>query len=106
MPELPDVEALRAMFEKHALAHTIKEVAVRDAKALKDTTAQELSNEAEGNSFSEVLRHGKMLFGRIAVGPCLVFHFGMTGRLVIRRTDDDLPAHARLVFVFENYSRL
>ncbi len=38
MPELPDVEALRAMFEKHALARTIEEVVVREAKALQDAT--------------------------------------------------------------------
>ncbi|MFO7757261.1 MAG: DNA-formamidopyrimidine glycosylase family protein [Roseovarius sp.] len=106
MPELPDVEALRAMFEKHALARTIEEVVVREAKALQDATAQKLSEEAVGNHFSEVLRHGKMLFARIGDGPFLVFHFGMTGRLIITRADDDLPAHARLVFEFHNGGRL
>src|SRR6056297_1039405 len=33
-------------------------------------------------------------------------HFGMTGRLVVNRAGDDLPAHARLIFEFKNGGRL
>jgi formamidopyrimidine-DNA glycosylase len=106
MPELPEVEAQRAMLERHALTRPVQKVDVREAEALRDTTAQTLSDKAEGKSFSEVCRHGKMLFARIGEGPALVFHFGMTGRLVIAKADDDLPDHARIVLRFENGDRL
>lgn len=106
MPELPEVEALCAFFEQDALGREIEKVDVRDNDALHEASARKLSDEVEGRAFSEACRHGKMIFARLGDGPFLVFHFGMTGRIVIAEAGDDLPDHARVVFCFANGDRL
>ncbi|MGH2526476.1 MAG: DNA-formamidopyrimidine glycosylase family protein, partial [Actinomycetota bacterium] len=42
MPELPDVEAFRRRFARHAVGRTISEVVVTDAGILRNATADEL----------------------------------------------------------------
>jgi formamidopyrimidine-DNA glycosylase len=106
MPELPEVEALRDMVEHHALGRMLHTIDVRDTGALHQTSARNLRETAEGRSFCKVCRHGKILIARIEDGPFLIFHFGMTGRLVILEADEDLPDHTRVVFGFGYGDRL
>lgn len=97
MPELPDVEAFRAVLDSCAGGRTVQRVEVRDAGVLHGVSAARFRREVEGCRFTESQRHGKWLLARTD-GPTLLLHFGMTGQLVCRRPDESLHPHDRVTF--------
>jgi formamidopyrimidine-DNA glycosylase len=97
MPELPDVEGFRKVFESCAKGRVIRHVDVRDAGVLHEVSAGRLREALEGRRFTRADRHGKWLLARTG-GPTVVLHFGMTGLLVCARPDDATHSHDRVVF--------
>jgi formamidopyrimidine-DNA glycosylase len=81
MPELPDVEAYRRFFFRHAAGHEVRRVVVTDPVIVRNTTADALDTTLRGHRFEEPERHGKWLLCWTD-GPALLLHFGMTGDLV------------------------
>ncbi|MFI7275078.1 Fpg/Nei family DNA glycosylase [Streptomyces sp. NPDC049879] len=81
MPELPDVEAFRRVLDACGTGHRVVRVEVADAGVLRDVSTARLRRGLEGRRFRAAERRGKWLLGRTD-GPTVLFHFGMTGRLV------------------------
>ncbi|MFC9910532.1 Fpg/Nei family DNA glycosylase [Streptomyces sp. NPDC059862] len=98
MPELPDVEAFRKVFESCALRRVVRRVDVRDAGVLHRVSARGLRDALEGRRFTGLERHGKWLLARTGGGHTLMLHFGMTGRLVCGHPDDAAEPHDRVLF--------
>ncbi|MBU6533929.1 Fpg/Nei family DNA glycosylase [Streptomyces sp. NPDC057245] len=105
MPELPDVEGFRAVFESCATGRTVRHVEVRDTGVLHGVSARGLHDALEGRRFTGAQRHGKWLLARTG-GPTLLLHFGMTGRLLCCRPDDPLHPHDRVLFTLSRGHRL
>lgn len=105
MPELPDVEGFRRVLADCAQGRTIEQVTVRDAGVLHGVSAGRLSRLLEGRRFTEPERHGKWLLAHTG-GPCLQFHFGMTGRLVCAEADEEPHAHDRVLFTLAGSRQL
>ncbi|MDJ1131921.1 Fpg/Nei family DNA glycosylase [Streptomyces iconiensis] len=105
MPELPDVEGFRRVLADCAQGRTIKRVDVRDTGVLHEVSAQRFRRDLEGRRFTEPERRGKWLLARTG-GPTVLLHFGMTGRLVCARADEDLHAHDRVLFTLGNERQL
>lgn len=106
MPELPEVESYRRRFDAQAIGRTVGAVEITDAGVLRGSSPEDLTCAAEGRAFSEVRRHGKILFARLGDGPWLILHFGMTGDLVLVAPDEESPEHARVIFTFRDGGRL
>ena len=87
MPELPDVEGFRTVFESCATGRTVRHVEVRDTGVLHGVSVRGLCDALEGRRFTGSQRHGKWLLARTG-GPTLLLHFGMTVRLLCCRPDD------------------
>lgn len=100
MPELPDVEYLKDIFQKTSLYKIIKGVEVKGEKILEGTTPKRFTSWLEGESFSNVLRHGKYLFARISEKGWMVMHFGMTGDLAYRDASEKVPEYTKIIFRF------
>ena len=81
MPELPDVEAYRRFFSRHAAGHEVRRVVVPDPVIVRNTTADVLDTALSGHRLEDPERHGKWLLCWTD-GPALLLHFGMTGDLV------------------------
>jgi formamidopyrimidine-DNA glycosylase len=81
VPELPDVEAYRRFFSKHADGHVVRRVVVPDSAIVRNATVDGLDRALRGRRFGESERHGKWLLCWTD-GPVLLLHFGMTGDLV------------------------
>jgi formamidopyrimidine-DNA glycosylase len=81
VPELPDVEGFRRLLEGHVVGERITAVEVRDPGALRGRSSEVFVQQLEGRRVCEAERRGKWLLASIG-GPTLLFHFGMTGRLV------------------------
>jgi formamidopyrimidine-DNA glycosylase len=106
MPELPEVEGFRKVFESCATGRTVRRVEVRDAGVLHGVSARGLADALDGRRFAEPERRGKWLLARTDDGPTLVVHFGMTGRLVCADAEDAVERHDRVVFGLDSGHQL
>lgn len=97
MPELPEVEASRAVLEAHCAGEKI-ETAITveggggpregefDSIVFDDgeATAPSIAKALEGKRLVEIRRRGKQLWLVLSSPPHLLAHFGMTGAFVVR----------------------
>ena len=102
MPELPDVEAFREVLDRCARGRRIARVTVRDAGVLHGVSAAGLRSAVTGRRFAAPERRGKWLLAPTD-GPTVVFHFGMTGRLVCAADGEPGHPHDRVVFALDGH---
>lgn len=87
MPELPEVEAYRALAERTALHRTIHGLHTPDAWYLKGGAGpRQFVAALRDRQFVAARRIGKVLFLDVDGGPTLGVRFGMTGRLIVDGT--------------------
>jgi formamidopyrimidine-DNA glycosylase len=98
VPELPDVEAYRRFFDRHATGRTVSRVE-SDPTVVRNTTPAALHRALAGRTFAEPGRHGKWLIAWTD-GPALLLHFGMTGELIWSGDEPERHRHDRLTLVF------
>ncbi|MGE5291297.1 MAG: Fpg/Nei family DNA glycosylase [Micromonosporaceae bacterium] len=101
MPELPDVEAFRALFAANAAGHRVTGVDVADAGVLRKVTPRQLSEALRGRVLSEPARRGKWLIVPTD-GPVLLLHFGMTGSLEWSSEGEPRHRHDRVIFITDH----
>jgi formamidopyrimidine-DNA glycosylase len=81
VPELPDIEGFRRILQDHVVGSRIERVQVCDPGVVRERSSADFVRQLEGRRFGQPERRGKWLLARTE-GPTLLFHFGMTGRLV------------------------
>ena len=95
MPELPEVETVRAGLAQHLVGARVKNVRIFDQRSLKKNFAGAagFTQEAIGAQLLTVVRRGKFLWLPVSKTRALVGHLGMSGhtcansRLRARRTN-------------------
>lgn len=114
MPELPEVEVVRAGLEPAVTGAVIASVDVRDERALTRHTGGAAHFEAEltGRRISSAVRRGKFLWMPVSDTEAIVTHLGMSGQMLLRvpgapeerheriRIELEPPAHGPLSVVF------
>jgi len=99
VPELPDVAVLGTTLER-ACDRRIVDCTITTAKILSGTSKKGLRDLLIGKRLHGVVRRGKhVVVGLKGRERHLVFHFGMTGSLVV---DEEPGSHARLSCRFED----
>lgn len=106
MPELPDVEILKRLFDRHALGQVIQQVIVKDARILSGVDQYRFVDEIAGRRFEQTRRHGKHLFAKLQNDGWLAMHFGMSGGLSFFETPAEEPPYTRVRFDFTNGKHL
>ncbi|CAM2852632.1 bifunctional DNA-formamidopyrimidine glycosylase/DNA-(apurinic or apyrimidinic site) lyase [Actinomyces slackii] len=88
MPELPEVESVRAGLARHVVGRTVAGVEVLDARPLRRQVggAQAFTRELEGRAITAAVRRGKFLWLALDDGRALSAHLGMSGQLLVRGT--------------------
>ncbi len=82
MPELPEVETVRRDLKARVLNKKIREFVILNSKTLK-SPAKESLKILTGNSFSDILRRGKLLIFKLKrEDKYLLIHLKMTGQLI------------------------
>ncbi|HEV8421483.1 MAG TPA: DNA-formamidopyrimidine glycosylase family protein [Actinomycetota bacterium] len=104
MPELPDVEAYRRFFRRHAVGRKIETVSA-DPTIIRNTTPRVLRRALQGRTFEDPDRLGKWLICPTD-GPTLLLHFGMTGDLIWSGEEPERHRHDRLILGFEGGDEL
>lgn len=89
MPELPEVETVRAGLAQHLVGANVKSVEIFDARSLKRNVAgvQAFVHELTGSRLQAVARRGKFLWLPIGESRALVGHLGMSGQILVRTPD-------------------
>ncbi len=100
MPELPDVQVMKEVFDRCALNSRIDDLEVVNAKVLRGVDEKKLKESLRGKTFVESVRRGKYILAGLDTGQALVFHFGMTGYFHQRNGEPD--KYRCISFVFEN----
>lgn len=100
MPELPDVEGFRRDLAGRLTGRRVRHLAVRDAGALRNTTARALDRDLSGHRFTAPRRHGKWLI-LPTDGPALIVHSGMTGQPYYAAAGAAEKGHERLIITLD-----
>lgn len=81
MPELPEVETIKTGLEKHFLGKTIAKITHSD-KNLRHALPKNIVNILQEAKIKQFYRRAKVLFIHLDNGYSLIFHLGMTGKIV------------------------
>jgi formamidopyrimidine-DNA glycosylase len=91
VPELPEVETVRARLEPVLVGRRLERVAIADPRVTRPVDPNEVAAELEGEVVEAVDRRGKYLVVRFRSGRVLLIHLRMTGTLQHGR--DGSPEH-------------
>ncbi|HEU0249026.1 MAG TPA: bifunctional DNA-formamidopyrimidine glycosylase/DNA-(apurinic or apyrimidinic site) lyase [Gaiellaceae bacterium] len=101
MPELPEVETIRAQLAPRLEGRTIARVEILDPRLTRPYDLFEVMEELEGDLVIAVERRGKYLLLRLESGLALLVHLRMTGGFGFTPT-----SHERAVLELDDGSRL
>jgi formamidopyrimidine-DNA glycosylase len=99
MPELPEVETVRAGLAQHLVGAKVLDIEVLDARSLKKnfTGVQGFLDELVGSTIHSVVRRGKFLWFPLSANRAMVGHLGMSGQILVRTPDYSPDGQTRVV---------
>jgi formamidopyrimidine-DNA glycosylase len=106
MPELPEVETVRANTEMTCSGRTVLSVKVIDDAVVEGCSAKELASFCGNRTVIGARRHGKQMFIELDRGGFVTVHLGMTGDLVFKAKKGKPGKHDRVLFNFKDGSQL
>ena len=114
MPELPEVEVVRAGLARHVAGRTVTGVEVFDPRPLRrqDGGVRAFVDQLTGRTVTAVVRRGKFLWLPLDDGRALSAHLGMSGQLLVRGTspaaasDRDPAIRSAAAFLVDPDTRL
>jgi formamidopyrimidine-DNA glycosylase len=100
MPELPEVETVRASLARDLVGKKVKSVSVTNGRLVRrHKSAKDFRAMIEGHSIRNAQRLGKNLVFALENGTHLVIHLGMSGQLLrAKGPKDPKPKHTHVVF--------
>ncbi len=93
MPELPEVETVRAQLAPVLAGRTLRSVEILDERLTRPFDPQEVAARLDGQRVGAVDRRGKYVIVRFESGLVLVVHLRMTGSFLVA-PHGELPADA------------
>src|SRR5437868_9741089 len=104
MPELPEVETVRARIAPVLEGRRFERVEIHDPRLVRPYEPAEVAAELEGERVAAVERRGKYLIVRFDSGRALLIHLRMTGSLGYPGNGLDVDPHRRAVVRLDNGS--
>ncbi len=107
MPELPEVEVVRAGLAPAVTGSIFRSVQVLDPRSLKrhDARRGDFVGLLEGASVLEIKRRGKFLWMPLDSGDALVVHLGMSGQVLMQPHEFPGESHLRFRVAFADLGR-
>jgi formamidopyrimidine-DNA glycosylase len=104
VPELPEVEVVRAGLEPAVSGALIASVDVRDARALTrhSGTPEHFEAELTGRRIDSAVRRGKFLWMPVGADEAIVTHLGMSGQMLLRVPGAPEERHERIRIELEH----
>jgi formamidopyrimidine-DNA glycosylase len=105
VPELPEVETIRAGLEPLLVGQTFEHVEIEDARLTRPHDPLAVAAELVGETVAALERRGKYLVVRFESGRVLLIHLRMTGSLLLVRDGNAAAdAYRRAVIRLDNDS--
>ena len=106
MPELPEVETVRAGLERHVVGRTVAAAQVLHPRAVRRDPAGPAGFAAAlaGRTLKRAERRGKYLWLALDDDEALLAHLGMSGQLLVGDPDRPMSPHVRIRFTFTDGS--
>jgi len=106
VPELPEVETVRAGLANHLVGALVKNIDVHDSRSLKRNFSgpDGFVNELTGARLQGVIRRGKFLWLPITATRAVVCHLGMSGQVLVRSKDFGEDKLTRVSVSLEKHS--
>jgi formamidopyrimidine-DNA glycosylase len=101
LPELPEVETVRAGLAEWVSGRTIAQVEVRHPRAIRRHVGGDFPARLSGQRLGPARRRGKYLWLPLSeLDECLLGHLGMSGQLLVRppSAPDEKHLHVRISF--------
>jgi formamidopyrimidine-DNA glycosylase len=108
LPELPEVETVRAGLAKSLTAGTITAVKIHDPRSLKRhlSGAGDFTKKLVGSTVLDVVRRGKFLWMPLSAdSTALVGHLGMSGQMLVRSPEFPEDKLNRVTVQFETKNK-
>lgn len=104
MPELPEVEVVRAGLQEHVVGRSIAAVDVLHPRAVRRHVpgAQDFSARLQGTTIDAARRRGKYLWLELSDGSALLGHLGMSGQLLVQPQGSADEKHLRVRVRFDD----
>ncbi|GAA1240637.1 bifunctional DNA-formamidopyrimidine glycosylase/DNA-(apurinic or apyrimidinic site) lyase [Prauserella halophila] len=98
MPELPEVEVVRAGLERHVAGRVITSVDVLHPRAIRRHVpgAEDFAGRLTGMKIAAARRRGKYLWLDLADGEAMLAHLGMSGQLLVQPASAPDEKHLRV----------
>jgi formamidopyrimidine-DNA glycosylase len=98
MPELPEVEVVRAGLEPALVGARVTSVKIFDPRSLKrhDARRGDFVGLLTGAAVLSAERRGKFMWFPLDTGDALVTHLGMSGQVLLRAADAEPDRHLRI----------
>jgi formamidopyrimidine-DNA glycosylase len=102
VPELPEVETVRAGLERHVVGRTVASAAVLNPRAVRRDVGgpDGFAAAMAGRTFLRAERRGKYLWFALDDTEALLAHLGMSGQLLVGDPGRPLSPHVRARFTF------
>jgi formamidopyrimidine-DNA glycosylase len=104
MPELPEVETIRNELSPHVIGRRFTDVAVCDAKLVRQPSVGEFRQKLIGKRVNSLERRGKYLIFRLSSGMALIIHLKMSGALLLN--PEQASRYTRVIFHLDDGSQL
>lgn len=104
MPELPEVDVVRAGLAPAVIGARVTSVEVRDVRALTRHvgTSADFETQLTGSVISEAARRGKFLWLPISDDRAVVGHLGMSGQILLREAGAPAERHERVRIMIDH----
>ena len=102
MPELPEVETVRAGIEQHVVGRTVATAEVFNPRAVRRDVSGPggFAAAMAGRTFLRAERRGKYLWFALDDTEALLAHLGMSGQFLVGDPNRPLDPHVRVRFTF------
>jgi formamidopyrimidine-DNA glycosylase len=103
LPELPEVEVVRAGLERHVVGLRIAAVEVLHPRPVRRhlSGADDFAAVLAGRTFTAARRRGKYLWLPLDSGDALMAHLGMSGQMLVQPVGAPDERHLRVRFVLD-----
>jgi formamidopyrimidine-DNA glycosylase len=98
MPELPEVETVRAGLAQHLVGAEVTSIFISDGRSLKRNFSgvSGFVDELIGSSIQAVVRRGKFLWLPLSETRAMVGHLGMSGQILVRSPGFETDPQTRI----------
>ena len=98
MPELPEVEVVRAGLQQHVVGHTVTAVEVLHPRPVRRHVAgpADFTAQLVGRTIEDARRRGKYLWLPLDNGDAVLAHLGMSGQMLVQPASAAHQRHLRV----------